>query len=52
MYTVTLVLPSTKEGKEEVQKKYARLLAEITCEKLTFEQREMLISMLEKDVQN
>lgn len=51
MYTVTLVLPSTKEGKEEVRRKYARLLAEITCEKLTFEQREMLIEMLEKEQQ-
>lgn len=51
MYRVSVVLPSTKEGKEEFEEKYASLLAEIVYKKLTFEQREMLIEMLEKEEQ-
>lgn len=51
MSKVFLVLPSTKEGKEEVEKKYSRILAQIVYKKLTFEQREMLIEMLKKEKQ-
>lgn len=47
MYIVELVLPKTKEGKEELEKRYAEVLAKITLKKLSTEEVQMVIDMLE-----
>ena len=51
MYTVSLVLPNTKEGMEELQKKYARIMAKITADMLSDEELKSLIDKLENKKQ-
>lgn len=48
MYTVTLILPNTKEGKEELADKYSEILAKITADILNLEELKILIDRLEK----
>ncbi|MBD7909981.1 hypothetical protein [Clostridium cibarium] len=47
MYTVSIVLPSTKEGKEELERSYARVMANIACDMLSTEELKILIDKLE-----
>ncbi|WP_315074202.1 hypothetical protein [uncultured Clostridium sp.] len=47
MYTMSIFLSSTKEGKEELEKRYARILAKITTEILNQAELEVLIDKLE-----
>ncbi|MDS0527845.1 hypothetical protein NNC19_19310 [Clostridium sp. SHJSY1] len=47
MYTVSLILPSKKKGKEELEKRYARIMANITADMLSTEELKILIDKLE-----
>lgn len=47
-YTVSVVYPSTKEGKDILESAYARVLANITLKKLNLEELKELINTLEK----
>lgn len=51
MYTVSLILPGTKEGKEELQKKYERIMAKITADMLNDGELKILIDRLENKKQ-
>jgi hypothetical protein len=48
MYKVTLILPGTEEGIKKLEKRYAKLLADITCKRLNTKELGVLINMLEK----
>lgn len=49
MYKLSLILPGTKEGKEELRKKYAILLAKATADILSHDELKYLIEMLEEE---
>jgi hypothetical protein len=48
MYTLSVVFPSTKEGKELLEKEYASVLADITADRLKENELEALINELKK----
>ena len=47
MYTVSLILPSTKEGKEMLANKYSEILVKIAVDMLSAEELKILINGLE-----
>lgn len=48
MYKVTVIMPGTKEGKEELKNKYSEILANIVSKRLNTEELKFLINKLEK----
>jgi hypothetical protein len=51
MYKVTLILPDTKEGMENLEIRFAKLLADITCKRLNTVELGTLINRLESKKQ-
>ncbi|MFT8350383.1 hypothetical protein [Clostridium saccharoperbutylacetonicum] len=51
MYKISLILPGTKEGMEELRKRYARLMAKATAETLSHDELKYLIEKLEANKQ-
>lgn len=47
MYTVSLSLPSTKEGKEKLANRYSEILAKIAVDMLNTEELKILVGRLE-----
>lgn len=51
MYTVSLILPDTEEGKELLEDRYAEILAKITIDMLNKDELKILINKLENEKQ-
>ncbi|MDF2882951.1 MAG: hypothetical protein K0R54_3508 [Clostridiaceae bacterium] len=51
MYKISLILPATKEGKEALRKRYAKLMAKATVDTLNHDELKYLIEKLEKQDQ-
>lgn len=51
MYKISLILPGTKEGKEELRKRYSKLMAKATADVLSTDELKYLIEKLENKKQ-
>lgn len=49
MYKVTMILPSTKEGKDYAETKFSEALAEIACKRLNLAELGELIKILKSE---